>query len=229
MSGDPLLDRPDWAPAWIPTVHDHSAMRWLRWVLGAVFFAGLASCVVEGADRPADPVLGEPIDETPAETPSESIDDPVVSATSPTLAGEVSELAATFGTIVVDLVTAGGEVLELCLLDANETAERPQGLKGVTDLEGHDGMLFRWDQDVSSNFVMVDTVVPLTISWWTADGGFVSSTDMEPCTEADAADCTRYGADGPYRFAVEVPQGALPEAGAGARLEPRPERSCQTP
>ncbi|MDZ7674688.1 MAG: DUF192 domain-containing protein [Acidimicrobiales bacterium] len=209
---DPFLDRPAWLPRWL-SVDDVRTMRWLRRALVAVFAAGLSACVTEGADRPADPELGG---------------DPTVS-TAPDDGGGVSALADRFGTIVVDLVTASGELLELCLLDADQPAERTQGLKGVTDLGDQDGMLFRWEEPTRGNFVMIDTVTPLTISWWDADGSFVSSTDMEPCTEADDADCARYGADGAYEYAVEVFQGELPEAGAGARLEPRIGSSCHTP
>ena len=167
-------------------------MRWLRWAVGLLLVGGAASCVVESADRPADPVLEEP-----------------------------AGLAAQFGTILVDLMTASGEVLELCLLDADVPEERARGLMEVTDLEGHDGMLFSFDEDVQSNFVMVDTVTPLTISWWTADGAFVSSTDMSPCTEASDADCARYPAAGPYRYAIEVFQGERPELAEGATIAVR--------
>lgn len=171
--------------------------------------------MVESADSPADPELGD----APA-----GDDDPVVSAP-----GSVTGLAADFGTILVDLVTASGEMLELCLLHADEPAERSQGLMGVTDLEGHDGMLFSFDADVQSSFVMIDTVTPLSISWWAADGAFVSGTDMEPCTEADDADCARFPAEGPYRYAVEVFQGEQPELAAGSTIAVQPGSSCQTP
>lgn len=195
---DPLLDPPSWAPAWL-SVDDVRSMRWLRWVVGLVLAAGAAACVVESADRPADPVLEDP-----------------------------SGLAAQFGTILVDVLTASGEAIELCLLDADVPEERSRGLMGVTDLEGHDGMLFSFDTDVQSSFVMIDTVTPLTISWWAADGSFVSSTDMEPCTEPDDGDCARYPAAGPYRHAIEVFRGERPELAEGATISVRPGSSCQT-
>lgn len=207
---DPLLDRPAWAPRFLPSVDDVRSMRWFRWMVGLVLAAGCAACVAESANSPADPELGDPID------------DPVVGDESP-----VVGLAADFGTILVDLMTASGEVLELCLLHADEPAERSQGLMGVTDLEGHDGMLFSFDTDVQSSFVMIDTVTPLSISWWEAGGSFVSGTDMEPCTEADDADCARFPADGPYRYAVEVFQGERPELAAGSTISVRSGSSCQ--
>lgn len=195
---DPLLDPPSWVPSWL-SVDDVGAMRWFRWIVGLVFAAGAAACVVESADRPADPVLEDP-----------------------------AGLAARFGSVLVEVMTASGDALELCLLHADVPPERAQGLKGVTDLEGHDGMLFVWDEDAQSNFVMVDTVTPLTISWWTADGTFVSSADMTPCTEADDSACARYTATSPHRYAIEVFRGDRPELAEGATIAVRAGSSCQT-
>lgn len=186
---DVLLDRPRWAPAWFPSVDDVRQMRTLRWMLGLVFAAGLAACVTKGADNPADPVLGE--------------------------VRAARDLAGEFGTVLVDLVSATGGAVRLCLLEADTTEERGRGLMEVTDLQGHDGMLFTHESDVQSQFVMVDTVMPLSITWWAADGGFVSGTDMAPCSEADPGACARYSAAAPYRWAIEVPQGALADIGIG--------------
>lgn len=186
MEPDPLLDRPSWAPSWVPTVDDLRHVRLLGWALVALFAAGFTACVARGADNPADPVVTD-------------------------IRG-VGDLAGVFGTVLVDIVTAAGELTELCLLDADTAEERARGLKEVTDLEGYDGMLFRNAEEVQTQFVMVDTVTPLTISWWAGDGTFVSGTDMVPCAEADPADCQRYSPAGPYRWAIEVPQSALPEA-----------------
>lgn len=172
-------------------------MQLLRWFLTAVFVAGVASCVVESADSPADPELG---------------------------ARTTATLAAQFGSILVDIVRGTGEVLELCLLHADSPEERSRGLKEVTDLEGHDGMLFSNDAPVDHQYVMIDTVMPLSITWWQSDGSLVSATDMTPCTEADPQDCPRYAAAGLYKFAMEVPQGAL-DIDEGSRLHVS-DRSC---
>lgn len=196
---DPLLDPPGWVPDWL-SVDDVRTMRWLRRALVFLFAVGLAACVTENADSPADPSLADE---------------------------GSSALAERFGTVLVELVTASGEVLELCLLDAETQEQRSRGLKGVTDLGGHDGMLFRWDDDTAGNFVMIDTVTPLTITWWDADGGYVGGDDMAPCTEGDDGECPRYNPGTSYRYAVEVVQGELPEAGPQATLEPRIGSSCQ--
>lgn len=193
---DPLLDPPSWAPSWLPTIDDVRGVRLLRWLVTAVFVAGVAACVTEGADSPADPELG---------APSTEVAD-----------GPLGDLAGRFGTVAAQLVAVSGEVLELCLLHADTIEERSTGLMQVTDLEGHDGMLFSSEEPVDGAFYMFRTVLPLTIGWFDAEGGFVSRADMVPCESEDPAACERYPAAAPYRFAVEVVQGAP----LAARFEP---------
>lgn len=203
---DPLLDPPSWAPSWFPTVDDGRRARALGWVVGAVFVAGLAGCVAEGADQPADPTVVEPSTTVASTPPAE---------------GATGSLAERFGTVVARLVDLSGDVVELCLLHADTTDERGQGLMQVTDLEGHDGMLFTVEEPVSGPFYMYRTVVPLTIGWFGPDGSFVSRADMVPCGSQDPADCTRYPPGGEWTAAIEVLQGdPLAERFvAGARLE----------
>lgn len=107
---------------------------------------------------------------------------------------------------------------EGCALLADTSEQHAQGLMHRTDLGGRDGMLFRFPDDVTAAFYMKDTPMPLSIAWFEADGDFVSATDMEPCLGGGS--CPTYAAAGPYRYALEVPQGRLPELGAvpGSRL-----------
>ena len=184
---DPLLDRPDWAPSWVPSIDDVRQVRYLRWALVAVFVAGLTSCVVRGADGPADPRLG--------------------------VASGPSQLAATFGTVLVEIATASGEVVALCLLHADRPEERTRGLAGATDLEGFDGVLFANDDPVETEFANVDTVMALTITWWRDDGSFVAQADMEPCLSPDPDACPRYPPGGAYQWAIEAPRGELAARG----------------
>ena len=196
---DPLLDPPAWAPSWLPTVDDVRGFRLLRWAAGAVFVAGLAGCVAEGANQPADPV---------------------VEGAAPTSAPEGS-LAARFGAVAARLVDLSGDVLELCLLHADSQEERAQGLMQVQDLEGHDGMLFSVEEPSTGAFYMYRTVLPLTIGWFDAGGGFVSRTDMAPCASEDPDACERYPPGGAWTRAIEVAQGSpvAERFAAGARLE----------
>ena len=194
---DPLLDPPPWAPAWLPTVDDVRGARLLRWLVTAVFVAGVAACVTEGANSPADPELGPVAAETTTSAPA-------------------GGLAERFGTVAAQLVALSGEVLELCLLHADTPDERATGLMQMTDLEGHDGMLFSMEEARTGAFYMYRTLLPLTIGWWDAEGAFVSRADMVPCESEDEAACERYPAAGPFRYAIEVVQGDP----LAARFEP---------
>lgn len=108
-----------------------------------------------------------------------------------------------------------GTVTACCLMVASTDVQRQRGLMEVTDLGGYDGMVFVWDHDTEGAFWMFDTVTPLSIAWFDAEGAFVSSTDMEPCTSEDAAECPMYPPEGEYRFALEVFQGDLDDLGIG--------------
>lgn len=179
---DPLLDPPAGTPAWLPTVDQRHRLRWFVWFVGAVLFIGVGACVVRNADTPDDPVLEASTTSTTAPSP----------------------LATLFGTVGATLRTAQGAVLELCLLSAETPDERARGLMEVTDLEGYDGMLFSFDADSTGSFYMFNTPTPLLISWWGADGGFVSATTMPPCLDRPADQCPTYPAAAPFRHAIEV-------------------------
>ena len=97
---------------------------------------------------------------------------------------------------------------------AASAEQRERGLMEVTDLAGYEGMLFVWDDDTRGGFWMRNTPTPLSIAWVDAEGGIVSSADMEPCADSD--DCPTYPPDGRYRFALEVPKGELGDDGRRA-------------
>lgn len=101
-------------------------------------------------------------------------------------------------------IEVSGDEWEVAVAD--ERDERAQGLMGVTDLGGLDGMLFVWEADVASAFVMRDTLIPLDIAFFAADGTLVDLLSMNPCT---AEPCERYQASGPYRYALEAPTGSF--------------------
>ncbi len=117
-----------------------------------------------------------------------------------------------------DSAGAGGEAAERCALLADTPEQHQRGLMGRTDLGRYDGMLFRFSDDTTGSFYMKDTLLPLSIAWFTDEGAFVSAADMEPCP-VDVG-CPTYGAAAPYRYALEVPKGNLPALGIGpgARL-----------
>ena len=126
---------------------------------------------------------------------------------------------AGFGTVSFRLVPAGhpageaGSVARRCALLAGTAEQRQRGLMGARSLEGHDGMIFRFEADTSGGFWMKDTPLPLSIAWFTADGELVGQADMEPCL--DHPSCPTYGPSRPYRLALEVPRGGLAALGVG--------------
>lgn len=129
-----------------------------------------------------------------------------------------------FGEVEVRIVPGpDGEPIILCVLLAETPEQRSRGLMGVTDpqLGGYDGMLFVMEEDTTGGFWMKDTLLPLSLAYLDADGATVDVEDMEPCGDQDP--CPGYPPSGPYRSALEVPQGGLAELGlapgAPARLQ----------
>ena len=126
----------------------------------------------------------------------------------------------------VSMTADGADRHEACLLLADSEEEREQGLMGVTDLEGFNGMLFEFPSEEPRGFWMRNTPMPLSIAFYDAEGRFVSSHDMTPCGDRD--DCPVTTSTGPAKFAVEVPLGELSPRGMveGSRLE-RTGSSCR--
>ena len=102
------------------------------------------------------------------------------------------------------------------LLIAASPSQRSQGLMGVADLGSLDGMLFVFPADSDGGFWMKNTLIPLDIVFFTADGGFVDSLTMAPCTEDP---CPTYRPVGSYRYALEAPAGDLAFVTPTSRLE----------
>ncbi len=114
-----------------------------------------------------------------------------------------------FPTSTLTVTRPDGTTAELSVLVADTQALRTRGLMDVTDpgLGGHDAMVFVFAADTANAFWMKDTLLPLSIAWFGADGSFVDRADMPPC--APGTDCPTYASSGPYRYAVEVPLGGL--------------------
>jgi uncharacterized membrane protein (UPF0127 family) len=140
---------------------------------------------------------------------------PAASGPAITTAGAVPE---GFGSVSVQITAPDGTVRSMCLHLADTPELRRRGLMHVTDLDGREGMLFRYAEPHDGGFWMKDTVLPLSIAFFAADGSFVSATDMDPCPPG--TDCPLSSATGPYTAAIEVPQGNLAGLGlvAGSTL-----------
>jgi uncharacterized membrane protein (UPF0127 family) len=144
-----------------------------------------------------------------ASAPAASVSVPATSTGVESVADGV--LPVGFDTVSVTVVEPDGTERGLCLYLADDPELRSQGLMGVTDLGGRDGMLFRYDAPHDGRFWMKDTVLPLSIAFYGEDGAFVSATDMAPCPPG--TDCPHYAAAAPFTAAIEVPQGDLPQLG----------------
>ncbi len=96
----------------------------------------------------------------------------------------------------------------LRMLVASTPAQRTQGLRGVRSLSPYDGMLFVEQRDSTALFTMADTLIPLDITFFDADGVPVDSTRMTPCPDGTDATCPTYGSAKPYRYALERPAGS---------------------
>ena len=168
------------------------SIRALRWAIASLLIVGALAFIAVGANQPPDPTL------RPAE-------------------GQVT-LNRTpfgdFGEIAFRIEGASAQAAATrCALLAETAAQQAQGLMNRRDLGGYDGMLFDFRVDTTTSFWMKDTPLPLSIAFFDGTGRFVSSRNMAPCI--DQPSCPTYGADRPYRWALEVPEGALPRLGIG--------------
>ncbi|HUE58965.1 MAG TPA: DUF192 domain-containing protein [Acidimicrobiales bacterium] len=181
------LDRQliDDPPAWL--IRRLTQAAWTLAALGVVAF------LIVGANRPANPYL------VPAN-------------------GRVSTKALTgFGATFVT-VSAGAGLhtprRPFCMLLATTTAQQDKGLMNQTSLHGFAGMVFQFAHPTQVAFFMKDTVIPLSIAWFRADGTFLSSTSMEPCPPAEFV-CPTYSAGATYQLAIEAAKGSLTSLGIG--------------
>ena len=130
------------------------------------------------------------------------------------LAGCGSDEPAGLEGFETSTVTIDGRELSVAVAETPD--QRSQGLMGVTDLGGLDGMLFVFQADSDGGFWMKNTLIPLDIVFFTAGGGFVNSLTMTPCTQDP---CQTYRPGGTYRYALEAPAGNLTFVTPTALLE----------
>jgi uncharacterized membrane protein (UPF0127 family) len=108
----------------------------------------------------------------------------------------------------------GGSPRKGCVAEALTEAERETGLMGRRDLGGYIGMAFVFPAAVTERFWMKDTLIPLDVAWFAADGRFVGEASMSPCP-ASTVSCPTYGPGFSYTLALEVPRGGLAALGIG--------------
>jgi uncharacterized membrane protein (UPF0127 family) len=98
-----------------------------------------------------------------------------------------------------------------------EIADTPEatraGLMGVAHLPELQGMVFLSPTGTSSTpFWMKDTLIPLDIAFWDAEGQVFDIQQMQPCAAPDAS-CPRYQPSGEWTGALEVNLGLLERNG----------------
>jgi hypothetical protein len=108
-------------------------------------------------------------------------------------------------------IAIGVRCLRIQVADTPQKME--QGLRGRDDLGGFDGMLFPYSSTSDQRaFTMSGVKFPLTIGFYDDAGGRVDALDMEPCAD-DERSCPLYRPRAPFRTALEVAKGQLPDGG----------------
>lgn len=118
-----------------------------------------------------------------------------------------------FGRTTVTLRAGDGATVRVPAYDAFTGDTRQRGLMFRESLPQGTGMVFRMPSDRTGGFWMKDTLIPLSIAFFTSDGAVVDVLDMEPCPSEP---CPSYPPGGAYRFALEVNQGYFSEIGLGS-------------
>ena len=88
------------------------------------------------------------------------------------------------------------------------------GLRGVADLGGLDGMLFVFAADTTAAFGMDDVPVALDVAWFDRDGQLIDTETMATCLTS----CPSYESPAAYRFALETREARLGGFAPGAVL-----------
>jgi uncharacterized protein len=115
------------------------------------------------------------------------------------------------------VLTHGSTETRVAVEVADSPSERERGLMGRSSLPADAGMLFVWDEDHRGAFWMKDTLIPLSIAFYDADGRILRILDMTPCKEDP---CPLYDPKVSYRGALEANEGAFERWGisVGDRL-----------
>src|SRR5207249_2279127 len=101
-------------------------------------------------------------------------------------------------------IGTGGATVAIAVQIARTAEQRERGLMGRRSLAPDAGMVFLEDGPTDATFWMRDTLIPLSIAFWGADGRIVDILDMAPCT---ADPCPVYRSSAAYVGAVEVNRG----------------------
>jgi hypothetical protein len=103
----------------------------------------------------------------------------------------------------------------LRVLVAVTPEQKFQGLKNRTSLGQYNGMLFEFDAMGTRFFTTAGLKIPLTVGFYDEAGTRVDAQDMPPCPEG-VVECPTVGpTQGPFKNALQVGVGQLPEGALG--------------
>ena len=119
-------------------------------------------------------------------------------------------------TEVITIDLPSGDSVEITVLRADRGHERWVGFRGFPAdlLSGFAGILFVFDTQDERRFTMVTVPFDLDVAFFDEDGDLVGAATMTANSE------DLYTADGPFKYAIELPAGRLSDLGIGegARL-----------
>lgn len=125
---------------------------------------------------------------------------------------DFSESSAAFKKQNVTLRAPNGKTIDLTVDVAVTPAQQQQGLMFRERLDEDTGMLFVFDQPRVLTFWMKNTLMPLDVLFFDANGSFVSVATMEPCVQDP---CVTYPSEDPALYALEVQSGFARKHGVG--------------
>jgi hypothetical protein len=157
------------------------------WFVGLLVLGVVLLMLALGANRPADPSFADE------------------AAGTPTTAGVTFEERR---------IMVGDRCLRVQVAATDE--QKGQGLKNRKSLGVFNGMLFEFEATGDRAFTSVDLQLPLTVGFYDEAGNRVDALDMQPCP-GGSTECPTYGSTkGPFKTALQVGVGQLPDGALGA-------------
>ncbi|MCL2128927.1 MAG: DUF192 domain-containing protein [Treponema sp.] len=113
------------------------------------------------------------------------------------------------------LIQGRGGNISLLVEIAKTPSQQQQGLMYRKNLKDGEGMLFVYEKDEVMSFWMKNTLIPLSIAFFSWDGKILEIYNMEP------GNLNPVRSSRSVRYALEVPQGWFSRAGleAGDKLD----------
>lgn len=110
------------------------------------------------------------------------------------------------------ILQAEDEEIPVFVEIADDPDEQQVGLMNRTELPENQGMLFVFSEPRILTFWMKNTLIPLDVLFFDAEGNFTNVQTMDPC-KADP--CATYSSSELARYALEVNGGFAGEKGIG--------------